>query len=92
MRVWYKGCALAFQANDANSSFATRSIKGFKMTHRQKRLKDVAARLSKRFFVSEELRAKLIEFQKRANKDGKFDFEVLFDFKNRRVLDIREVK
>ena len=27
MRVWYKGCALAFQANDANSSFATRSIK-----------------------------------------------------------------
>lgn len=62
------------------------------MTHRQKRLKDVAARLSKRFFVPEELRAKLIEFQKRANKDEKFDFEVLFDFKNRRVIDIREVK
>lgn len=62
------------------------------MTHRQKRLKDVAARLSKRFFVPEELRAKLIEFQDRANKDGKFDFEVLFDFKNRRVLDVREIK
>lgn len=62
------------------------------MTHRQKRLKDVAARLSKRFFVPEELRAKLIEFQERANRDGKFDFEVLFDFKKKCVLDIREVK
>lgn len=62
------------------------------MTHRQKRLKDVATCLSKRFFVPEELRAKLIEFQDRANKDGKFDFEVLFDFKNKRVLDVREVK
>lgn len=75
-----------------SSSLATRSIKGYKMTHRQKRLKDVAARLSKRFFVPEELRAKLIEFQERANRDGKFDFEVLFDFKKKRVLDIREVK
>lgn len=62
------------------------------MTHRQKRLKDVASRLSKRFFVPEELRAKLIEFQGRANKDEKFDFEVLFNFKNKRVLDVREVK
>lgn len=92
MRVWYKGCASDFHSDDANSSFATRSIKGFKMTHRQKRLKDVAARLSKRFFVPEELRVKLIEFQDRANKDGKFDFEVLFDFKNKRVLDVREIK
>lgn len=75
-----------------SSNLATRSTKGYKMTHRQKRLKDVAARLSKRFFVPEELRAKLIEFQERANKDGKFDFEVLFDFKKKRVLDIREVK
>lgn len=24
-RVWYRGCVLAFQANEANSSFATRS-------------------------------------------------------------------
>lgn len=24
-RVWYRGCALAFQANEANSSFAARS-------------------------------------------------------------------
>lgn len=62
------------------------------MTHHQKRLKDVAARLSKRFFVPEELRTKLIEFQERANRDGKFDFEVLFDFKNKRILDIREAK
>lgn len=75
-----------------SSNLAIRSTKGYKMTHRQKRLKDVAARLSKRFFVPEELRAKLIEFQERANRDGKFDFEVLFDFKKKRVLDIREVK
>ena len=25
MRVWYKGCASAFQADDENSSFSTRS-------------------------------------------------------------------
>ena len=75
-----------------SSNLAIRSIESYKMTHRQKRLKDVAARLSKRFFVPEELRAKLIEFQERANKDGKFDFEVLFDFKNKRVLDVRELK
>ena len=75
-----------------SSNLAILSTKGYKMTHRQKRLKDVAARLSKRFFVPEELRAKLIEFQERANRDGKFDFEVLFDFKNKHVLDIREIK
>lgn len=30
MRVWYKGCALAFQANDANSSFVPAPLKVLK--------------------------------------------------------------